>query len=75
MIDGCPVWPADDATAERLLRVFVIQKLFYEVTYEAANRPNWLTIPLRGISGLFDGTEPAGASRLTCRPCGRCGVG
>ena len=57
VIAGCPVWPADDTTAERLLRVFVIQKLFYEVTYEAANRPNWLTIPLRGISGLLDGTD------------------
>jgi maltose alpha-D-glucosyltransferase/alpha-amylase len=35
------------------LRLFAIQKLFYEVGYEAANRPGWLHIPLRGICDLF----------------------
>ena len=30
----------------RLLRLFMVQKLFYEVGYEAANRPGWLRIPL-----------------------------
>jgi maltose alpha-D-glucosyltransferase/alpha-amylase len=54
VIEGCPVWPRDHAGAERLLRLFVVQKLFYEVQYEAANRPNWLLIPLRGIKALFD---------------------
>ncbi len=57
VIGGCPVWPTGSATAERLLKVFMIQKLFYELQYEAANRPNWLTIPLRGIVGLLDGME------------------
>ncbi len=61
VIAGCPVWPEDDATAERLLNVFMVQKLLYEVQYEAANRPNWLLIPVRGIAGLFDGGQRAGA--------------
>lgn len=51
-IGDCPSWPADPAEAERLLRVFTIQKLFYEVAYEAANRPAWLGIPLRGVLDL-----------------------
>ena len=42
---------------ERLLQVFMLQKLFYELQYEAANRPNWLTIPLRGIVGLLEVPE------------------
>jgi maltose alpha-D-glucosyltransferase/alpha-amylase len=60
VIEGCPVWPKAHEAAERLVRLFVLQKLFYEVQYEAANRPNWLLIPLSGISGLFDGTTSAG---------------
>jgi maltose alpha-D-glucosyltransferase/alpha-amylase len=52
-IGDCPSWPADPAAAERLLRLFVIQKMFYEIGYEAANRPAWLKIPLRGIRDLF----------------------
>ena len=35
----------------------MLQKLFYELQYEAANRPNWLTIPLRGIVGLLEVPE------------------
>jgi maltose alpha-D-glucosyltransferase/alpha-amylase len=52
-IGFCPSWPVDPAAADSLLRLFVIQKLFYEVGYEAANRPGWLHIPLRGICDLF----------------------
>jgi maltose alpha-D-glucosyltransferase / alpha-amylase len=52
-IGDCPSWPADPAEADRLIRLFTIQKLFYEVGYEAANRPAWLRIPLSGIRDLF----------------------
>jgi predicted trehalose synthase len=38
---------------DRLVRLFTIQKIFYEVAYEAANRPAWLRIPLSGILDLF----------------------
>ena len=50
---GCPSWPEDAAAAERLVRLFLIEKAFYEVAYEAANRPLWLRLPLRGIRVLF----------------------
>jgi maltose alpha-D-glucosyltransferase/alpha-amylase len=52
-IGDCPSWPADAEEAQRLLRLFVVQKIFYEVGYEAANRPHWLRIPLAGIRDLF----------------------
>jgi maltose alpha-D-glucosyltransferase/alpha-amylase len=61
-IGDCPVWPADPAETDRLLRLFLIQKLFYEVGYEAANRPAWLRIPLSGIRDLLGDNSEREAS-------------
>jgi maltose alpha-D-glucosyltransferase / alpha-amylase len=52
-IGDAPSWPADAAEADRLVRLFTIQKVFYEVAYEVAYRPAWLRIPLSGILDLF----------------------
>jgi maltose alpha-D-glucosyltransferase/alpha-amylase len=52
-IGDCPSYPRDAGQAERLLRLFLIEKVVYEIGYEAANRPLWLRIPLRGLGGLF----------------------
>ena len=52
-IAGCPVWPTDPAVAKALLDLFLIEKIFYEVVYEAQNRPGWLKIPVQGIVRLF----------------------
>jgi maltose alpha-D-glucosyltransferase/alpha-amylase len=43
----------DEATAQ-LLDLFLLQKAFYELRYEAAMRPAWLSIPLRGILALLE---------------------
>jgi maltose alpha-D-glucosyltransferase / alpha-amylase len=32
-----------------LIELFVIEKAAYEICYEAANRPSWLGVPLRGL--------------------------
>ena len=48
-----PTHPADEKTVRGLLRLFTIQKAVYEVGYEAANRPAWVTIPVRGILDLL----------------------
>ena len=41
--------------AERsLLRLFVLEKAAYEVCYEAANRPAWLTVPVNGMAKIAD---------------------
>ncbi len=42
------LWPSDPVVAERLLKFFLIEKAFYEIDYELANRPTWLHIPLAG---------------------------
>jgi maltose alpha-D-glucosyltransferase/alpha-amylase len=38
-----------------LLDLFLLQKAFYEIAYEAANRPTWLGIPVRGVLELLKG--------------------
>jgi maltose alpha-D-glucosyltransferase / alpha-amylase len=42
------LWPADPAEAQNLLRFFLLEKVFYEIDYELAHRPDWLNVPLRG---------------------------
>ncbi len=37
---------------EALLDLFLIEKAAYEICYEAANRPHWTGIPLRGLAEL-----------------------
>jgi maltose alpha-D-glucosyltransferase/alpha-amylase len=38
---------------QQLLDLFLLNKAFYEIAYEAANRPGWLTIPVRGVMELL----------------------
>jgi maltose alpha-D-glucosyltransferase/alpha-amylase len=39
---------------EALLDLFLIEKAAYEVRYEAANRPTWIGLPLRGLAALAE---------------------
>ncbi len=41
----------------KLLSLFLIEKAAYEVGYEAANRPSWLHIPVRGLLSLLSDPE------------------
>jgi maltose alpha-D-glucosyltransferase/alpha-amylase len=42
-----------------LLDLFLIEKAAYELVYEAANRPSWLTIPLQGLVELAARLAPS----------------
>jgi maltose alpha-D-glucosyltransferase/alpha-amylase len=44
-----------DHMGPSLLDLFLFQKVFYEIAYEAANRPTWLGIPVRGVLDLLKG--------------------
>jgi maltose alpha-D-glucosyltransferase/alpha-amylase len=44
--------PADGQSLGALLELFLIEKALYELRYEAANRPDWIAIPLRGLLEL-----------------------
>jgi maltose alpha-D-glucosyltransferase/alpha-amylase len=43
---------ADPTAEQALLDLFLIEKAAYEICYEAANRPTWIGIPLRGLDEL-----------------------
>jgi maltose alpha-D-glucosyltransferase/alpha-amylase len=47
-------WFGDDTTAQVLTDLFLVQKAAYEISYEAANRPGWIRIPLQGLLGLAE---------------------
>jgi len=60
---GCASVPTDDAAFNSLLDLFVLEKVLYEICYEAANRPDWLSIPVKGALAVLDGgaRDPGGS--------------
>jgi maltose alpha-D-glucosyltransferase/alpha-amylase len=40
------LWPQDEKKSRQLLDFFCLEKAFYEIEYELANRPAWVNIPL-----------------------------
>jgi trehalose synthase-fused probable maltokinase len=59
---GCPSYPADPTHAASLLRIFLLEKALYEVSYEIANRPDWLRIPLSGVLAIIDCDDASDAA-------------
>jgi maltose alpha-D-glucosyltransferase/alpha-amylase len=56
-IGDCGSVPADPAQFQSLLDLFILEKAFYEIGYETANRPAWARIPIRGVHRLVMGDE------------------
>jgi malto-oligosyltrehalose trehalohydrolase len=52
----------DERMARQIVRFFALEKALYEVLYEAANRPAWISIPLAGVLRLLDQFTAAGGS-------------
>ncbi|MBK1660153.1 maltose alpha-D-glucosyltransferase [Paracraurococcus ruber] len=46
-------WVPAEATPA-LLDLFLVEKAAYEIRYEAANRPAWIGVPLRGLAALAE---------------------
>jgi maltose alpha-D-glucosyltransferase / alpha-amylase len=51
---GCAAYPASKKQARAMTTFFVLEKAVYEVSYELANRPLWVDIPLQGILGILN---------------------
>ena len=50
----CSSIPQDDVAFDDLLDLFTLEKALYEICYEAANRPEWLSIPLHGVERILE---------------------
>ena len=48
------IWIDDEATQRRLLVLHTMSKAFYEIDYEAGNRPDWIDIPIEGVLTILD---------------------
>ncbi|HET8977239.1 MAG TPA: hypothetical protein VFN87_03715 [Solirubrobacteraceae bacterium] len=46
--------PSGDAAIWNLLSIFELEKAIYELQYELDNRPDWLPIPVAGITRLLE---------------------
>jgi maltose alpha-D-glucosyltransferase/alpha-amylase len=42
------LWPQNDDDADGTLQFFLLEKVFYEIDYELAHRPDWLRVALGG---------------------------
>ncbi len=51
---GARFVPGNRSELSVLLRVLLLEKAVYELSYELNNRPDWVGIPLRGILQLLD---------------------
>ena len=51
-IEGSPCWPKGPS-ARKLLDLMLLEKVIYEIGYELANRPAWLSIPVQGLLDLL----------------------
>jgi len=45
--------PKDEDELRTTLELAMLQKVLYELSYELNNRPDWVSIPLRGLLDLF----------------------
>jgi maltose alpha-D-glucosyltransferase/alpha-amylase len=50
---GSSLVPAGDALKDLLLDFYELEKAIYELEYELNNRPDWVDIPLRGLSHIL----------------------
>jgi maltose alpha-D-glucosyltransferase/alpha-amylase len=56
-IGDCSSFPQDEKSSDALIKLFMLEKSLYEICYEAANRPTWLRIPIRGARRILEGSD------------------
>jgi maltose alpha-D-glucosyltransferase/alpha-amylase len=56
ILQGQGIIPSDPYQLQRLLELYELEKVLYEIEYELKSRPQWLWIPVTGL-GQFIGRE------------------
>ncbi|HRC62239.1 MAG TPA: putative maltokinase, partial [Dehalococcoidia bacterium] len=54
VVEGAGLFPPEPDQFEALLRLHLLDKALHELEYELANRPEWVTIPLRAAAALIE---------------------
>ena len=52
-VAGSGLIPKDPDETEIMLQTYMLDKAMYELGYELNNRPDWVSLPLKGILGLL----------------------
>jgi maltose alpha-D-glucosyltransferase/alpha-amylase len=52
-MDRSPCVPQESEDVEILLHAFLLEKGIYELGYEINNRPDWISIPIKGIEDIL----------------------
>jgi 1,4-alpha-glucan branching enzyme len=55
--EGAAFLPPDPSNVRRMLDALTLDKALYELQYELNNRPDWVRIPLQGLSALVESEE------------------
>jgi maltose alpha-D-glucosyltransferase/alpha-amylase len=53
-VGNAPFVPAEKKEWEIVLNTFLLEKAVYELGYELNNRPEWVTIPFKGLKDLLE---------------------
>ncbi|HUP83927.1 MAG TPA: maltose alpha-D-glucosyltransferase [Candidatus Limnocylindria bacterium] len=61
---GQPFVPTEESEQAALLELAMLQKVLYELAYELNNRPDWVSIPLRGLLEIM-GARSAPPGQVT----------
>jgi maltose alpha-D-glucosyltransferase / alpha-amylase len=54
---GCAGYPASKSQAREMLAFFTLERAVREASYELANRPDWVDVPLKGILDILTLTK------------------
>lgn len=54
-----PILPQSREDMRLILNVCLLDKAIYELNYELNNRPDWVSLPLKGILEMFEPEQPA----------------
>ena len=52
-VEGSPILPTDKTAVSVLLDAYLLEKVIYELGYELNNRPDWISIPIKGLEDLL----------------------
>jgi maltose alpha-D-glucosyltransferase/alpha-amylase len=53
-VSGAISYPEDEERPRALIGLFTLEKALYEIRYELDNRPDWVSIPIKGVLDLLE---------------------